>query len=177
MFSLHQSVLSFCVSENHVNNNRPQFIAQAEDKISQCITIPLDPEPQMEQICGPGIDPNFDQLISALGHIACQKPKPLIDSMMLWRKNKSDAANEARIQLQLVSGNTSSMSDPLLKTQCSLKTRLYRVNYLEGIQSPPICYQTMPLQRVVNHRFRHVKSLLLKRNVDQQLPFIYCAEF
>ncbi|KAE8450367.1 hypothetical protein EG329_006441 [Mollisiaceae sp. DMI_Dod_QoI] len=77
-----------------------QFIAQAEEKISQCITIPLDPEPQMDQICGPGVDPTFDQLISALGHIASQKPKPLIDSMMLWRKNKSDAANEARIQLQ-----------------------------------------------------------------------------
>ncbi len=79
-----------------------QFIAQAEEKISQCITIPLDPEPQIEQICGPGVDPTFDQLISALGHIASQKPKPLIDSMMLWRKNKSDAASEARIQLQQV---------------------------------------------------------------------------
>ena len=79
-----------------------QFIAQAEEKISQCITVPLDPEPQIEQICGPGVDPTFDQLISALGHIASQKPKPLIDSMMLWRKNKSDAANEARSQLQQV---------------------------------------------------------------------------
>ncbi|KAK2627690.1 hypothetical protein QTJ16_002336 [Diplocarpon rosae] len=76
------------------------FIAQAEDKISQCITTPLDPEPQIEHICGPGVDPSFDQLISALGHIASQKPKPLIDSMMLWRKNKSDAASEARVQLQ-----------------------------------------------------------------------------
>jgi hypothetical protein len=79
-----------------------QFIAQAEEKISLCITVPLDREPHIEQICGPGVDPSFDQLISALGHIACQKPKPLIDSMMLWRKNKSDAANEARIQLQQV---------------------------------------------------------------------------
>ncbi|KAI9053013.1 hypothetical protein LZ554_003283 [Drepanopeziza brunnea f. sp. 'monogermtubi'] len=76
------------------------FIAQAEEKISQCITIPLDPEPQIEQICGPGVDPTFDQLISALGHISSQKPKPLIDSMMLWRKTKSDAASEARVQLQ-----------------------------------------------------------------------------
>ncbi|TAQ85937.1 hypothetical protein B7494_g5744 [Chlorociboria aeruginascens] len=76
------------------------FIAQAEEKISQCITIPLDPEPQIEQICGPGVDPTFDQLISALGHIASQKPKPLIDSMMLWRKNKSEAANDARTLLQ-----------------------------------------------------------------------------
>ncbi|KAK6600264.1 cell morphogenesis protein [Botrytis cinerea] len=81
------------------------FIAQAEEKISQCVTLPLDPEPQIEHICGMGVDPAFDQLISALGHIASQKPKPLIDSMMLWRKNKSDAANEARIQLQQSRGN------------------------------------------------------------------------
>ncbi|KAL1838263.1 hypothetical protein VTJ49DRAFT_2856 [Mycothermus thermophilus] len=76
------------------------FIAQAEDKLNQCITVPFDPEPQVDLICGPGVDPAFDQLIVALGHIAKQKPKPLIDSMMLWRKSKSDAANEARAQLQ-----------------------------------------------------------------------------
>ncbi|KAL2023414.1 hypothetical protein VTK56DRAFT_2771 [Thermocarpiscus australiensis] len=76
------------------------FIAQAEEKLNECITVPFDPEPQVEQICGPGADPAFDQLIVALGHIAKQKPKPLIDSMMLWRKSKSDAANEARAQLQ-----------------------------------------------------------------------------
>ncbi|AEO66832.1 uncharacterized protein THITE_2115295 [Thermothielavioides terrestris NRRL 8126] len=76
------------------------FIAQAEEKLNECITVPFDPEPQVEQICGPGVDPAFDQLIVALGHIAKQKPKPLIDSMMLWRKSKSDAANEARTQLQ-----------------------------------------------------------------------------
>jgi len=62
--------------------------------------VPFDPEPHIEQICGPGVDPAFDQLIVALGHIAKQKPKPLIDSMMLWRKSKSDAANDARSQLQ-----------------------------------------------------------------------------
>ncbi|KXX77925.1 Cell morphogenesis protein PAG1 [Madurella mycetomatis] len=76
------------------------FIAQAEEKLNECITVPFDPEPQVEKICGPGVDPAFDQLIKALGHIAKQKPKPLIDSMMLWRKGKSDAANEARTQLQ-----------------------------------------------------------------------------
>jgi hypothetical protein len=76
------------------------FIAQAEEKLNECITVPFDPEPQVEQICGPGVDPAFDQLISALGHISKQKPKPLIDLMMLWRKSKSDAANEARTQLQ-----------------------------------------------------------------------------
>ncbi|KAK3936375.1 cell morphogenesis N-terminal-domain-containing protein [Diplogelasinospora grovesii] len=76
------------------------FIAQAEDKLNETITVPFDPEPQIEQICGPGVDAVFDQFIVALGHIAKQKPKPLIDTMMLWRKSKSDAANDARTQLQ-----------------------------------------------------------------------------
>ncbi|KAK1472235.1 cell morphogenesis protein PAG1 [Colletotrichum abscissum] len=76
------------------------FIAQAEEKLNDCITVPFEPEPQVEQICGPGVDPSFDQIITALGHIARPRPKPLIDSMMLWRKSKSDAANEARSQLQ-----------------------------------------------------------------------------
>jgi len=76
------------------------FIAQAEEKLNECVAVPFDPEPQVELICGPGIDPTFDQHIVALGHIAKQRPKPLIDSIMLWRKSKSDAANEARMQLQ-----------------------------------------------------------------------------
>ncbi|KAH6668642.1 cell morphogenesis N-terminal-domain-containing protein [Plectosphaerella plurivora] len=79
------------------------FIAQAEEKLNDCITVPFDPEPPVEQICGPGVDPNFDQIIAALGHIARARPKPLIDSMMLWRKSKSDAANTARAQLQMQS--------------------------------------------------------------------------
>ena len=82
------------------------FIAQAEEKLNECITVPFDPEPNVDQICGPGVDPAFDQLIIALGHIASPKPKALIDSMMLWRKSKSDAANDARSKLQQLRNNT-----------------------------------------------------------------------
>ncbi|KAH8680931.1 cell morphogenesis protein PAG1 [Xylariales sp. PMI_506] len=81
------------------------FIALAEEKLNACITVPFDPEPQIEQICGPGADPAFDQFIVALGHIASQKPKPLIDLIMLWRKQKSESASEARSQLQQSRGN------------------------------------------------------------------------
>ena len=81
------------------------FIAQAEEKLNDCVAAPFEPEPQIDQICGPGVDAAFDQLIVALGHIARQKPKPLIDSMMLWRKSKSDAAGEARSQLQQSKSN------------------------------------------------------------------------
>ncbi|KAI0910077.1 cell morphogenesis N-terminal-domain-containing protein, partial [Ustulina deusta] len=76
------------------------FIAHAEEKLNECMTIPFDPEPRIEKICGPGADPAFDQFIIALGHISRPKPKPLIDAIMLWRKTKSEAAGEARIKLQ-----------------------------------------------------------------------------
>lgn len=53
-------------------------------------------EAPVEETCGAGADPVFDQLISALGYIARQKPKPLIDTIMLWRKSKGDAAVSAK---------------------------------------------------------------------------------
>ncbi|KAI9829877.1 MAG: hypothetical protein M1819_005975 [Sarea resinae] len=80
------------------------FVGQADRKINQCINSHLDIEPQVEQICGPGVDAGFDQLISALGHIARQKPKPLIDTLMFWRKAKSEAANAARNEFNQIKG-------------------------------------------------------------------------
>ncbi len=75
------------------------FISQAEHKINQCMTDRGQPEAKVETVCGPGVDPNFDQLIAALGHIARHKPKPLIDTIMLWRKAKSEEASKQRTQL------------------------------------------------------------------------------
>jgi hypothetical protein len=75
------------------------FISQAEQKINQCITERGQPEARVEGVCGPGVDPTFDQLIAALGHIARHKPKPLIDTIMLWRKAKSEEASKQRTQL------------------------------------------------------------------------------
>lgn len=66
------------------------------------MTDRTQPEAEVEMICGPGVDPNFDQLIAALGHIARHKPKPLIDTIMLWRKAKSEEAAKLRAQLQSV---------------------------------------------------------------------------
>jgi hypothetical protein len=75
------------------------FIGQAEQKINQCMTDRGQSEARVELICGPGVDLNFDQLIAALGHIARPNPKPLIDSIMLWRKAKSEEASKLRTQL------------------------------------------------------------------------------
>ncbi|KAJ5559130.1 hypothetical protein N7535_009006 [Penicillium sp. DV-2018c] len=72
------------------------FVGQADSKINQAIAKLGESESPVEEVCGPGADATFDQLISALGHIARQKPKPLIDTIMYWRKAKGDAAIAAR---------------------------------------------------------------------------------
>ena len=50
----------------------------------------------LDRVCGAGVDPELDQLISALAHINRQKPKPLVDTMMLWRKAKGDELVKAK---------------------------------------------------------------------------------
>ncbi|RKF71527.1 Cell morphogenesis protein PAG1 [Golovinomyces cichoracearum] len=89
-------------SEFAFNALLTSFIALADEKLNQGIFGSSDPEPHIENICGPRIDLAFDHLLIALCHTARQKPKPLIDAIMLWRKSKSDAASEARAQLQQV---------------------------------------------------------------------------
>ena len=56
----------------------------------------------MEEVCGPGVDPQFDRLLWTLGNIARHKPKPLIDTIMYWRKCKGEQANEAKTELNKV---------------------------------------------------------------------------
>lgn len=80
------------------------FVGQADQKINQCVTDVQGAEPRVESICGPGVDHAFDQLISALGHIAREKPKPLIDTLMFWRKAKSEKASDKKKEFDQTRG-------------------------------------------------------------------------
>lgn len=79
---------------------------QADHKIDQCVLGTPDKPEYLEHICGAGVDPDFDQLISALAHINRQKPKPLVDTIMYWRKAKGDQAMKAKEKLNSVCGFT-----------------------------------------------------------------------
>ena len=93
------------------------FVLRADQRINQCLTL-LDNSPTpVEQACAPGIDAGFDQLIASLGHISRQGPKPLVDSLMLWRKGKGDAAASLKRQLyhqRLQAGTTTTPLPPSL---------------------------------------------------------------
>ncbi|KAE8151767.1 cell morphogenesis N-terminal-domain-containing protein [Aspergillus avenaceus] len=91
-----QHTESKTVGEYALHHLFNSFVGQAENKINQAIMKLGETDVPVEMVCGPGADSNFDQLISALGHIARQKPKPLIDTIMLWRKAKGDAAHMAK---------------------------------------------------------------------------------
>lgn len=72
------------------------FSTQANYKINHCVVnIP----PRIEDVCGLGADPFFDQSITALAYITRRKPSWLIDSIMKWRKRKADAAANIKTEL------------------------------------------------------------------------------
>ncbi|KAI4278373.1 MAG: hypothetical protein LQ337_001075 [Flavoplaca oasis] len=84
------------VGEYALHHLFTSFVGQADAKINHFVEDFRDGDLRVEEVCGPGADLQFDQLISALGHIARQKPKPLIDTLMYWRKSKSEAAVNAK---------------------------------------------------------------------------------
>ncbi|KAL2869226.1 putative cell morphogenesis protein (PAG1) [Aspergillus lucknowensis] len=94
--SRHPQSESKTVGEYALHHLFNSFVGQADSKINQAIMRLGESDAPVEEVCGPGADPKFDQLISALGHIARQKPKPLIDTIMFWRKAKGDAVMTAK---------------------------------------------------------------------------------
>lgn len=70
-----------------------QFAAMAEDKIDTFLKLPLDRDPSLLNIFGPGIDPSFDDLLVSLGRIASKNTKRVIDSIMRWRRTQQESVS------------------------------------------------------------------------------------
>lgn len=70
-----------------------QFVRYAERKLNVCLNnYSLETEPPIIEILSEGADPEFDMIVESLGHIARRKPKPVIDSVMFWRKSKAEVS-------------------------------------------------------------------------------------
>ncbi|CAG8614056.1 3687_t:CDS:10, partial [Funneliformis caledonium] len=65
-----------------------QFAKVAEKKLSIIMNHSVDHELEFASHLGPGVDQSFDKLLNSLGYIARHKPKPVIDSVLYWRKEK-----------------------------------------------------------------------------------------
>lgn len=80
-----------------------QFVRHAERKLNLCLDHPIQDEARIIDLLAEGNgDDQFDKIISSLGYIARKKPKPIIDSVMFWRKSKSEVASLAAAEVERV---------------------------------------------------------------------------
>jgi hypothetical protein len=81
-----------------------RFATSAEVKIDMFLRQPLDREPLLTEHMAPGSDTMFDELLSALGQIARRHAKPVIDSIMRWRKANADGVPTELVRLHTAPG-------------------------------------------------------------------------
>ncbi|KAK9237042.1 cell morphogenesis N-terminal-domain-containing protein [Lipomyces kononenkoae] len=90
-----------------------QFVRHAEKKLTMCLSYSADDEPPVSSLLGPGADPVFDKVLASLGYIARQKPRPVIDAVMFWRKSKSEAASAAAAREKLAISQQHQQHQPI----------------------------------------------------------------
>lgn len=83
-----------------------QFAALAEGKIEQFLKQPLEREPSLIEFLGPGIDTKFDDLLLSLGQIAMKSTKPVVDSIMRWRRSQQESVSGDIILVHSSSSST-----------------------------------------------------------------------
>ncbi|KAF5383133.1 hypothetical protein D9615_005030 [Tricholomella constricta] len=68
-----------------------RFATSAETKIEIFLRQGLDQEPcLLTDLIGTGVDPKFDETLQSLGKIAQRHAKPVLDSIMRWRRSQHE---------------------------------------------------------------------------------------
>lgn len=69
-----------------------RFAGAAEAKMERFLKQPIEREPSLPEYMGPGVDIKFDELLNSLGRIGQRHAKPVLESIMRWRRSQNDAA-------------------------------------------------------------------------------------
>ncbi|KAJ7741597.1 cell morphogenesis N-terminal-domain-containing protein [Mycena maculata] len=67
-----------------------RFATTCETKIDAFLKESFDHEPLLADSMGPGVDPKFDDILDSLGRIAQKHTKPVVDSIMRWRRSQTE---------------------------------------------------------------------------------------
>ncbi|OBZ78148.1 Cell morphogenesis protein PAG1 [Grifola frondosa] len=67
-----------------------RFAGSAESHIDEFLSQPVDQDVRLVDFMGPGMDEKLDDLLLSLGKIAQKHAKPVVDSVMRWRKSQND---------------------------------------------------------------------------------------
>ncbi|TFK86780.1 hypothetical protein K466DRAFT_663499 [Polyporus arcularius HHB13444] len=85
-----------------------RFAASAETHIDEFLRFPVDRDVYLEDYLGPGVDEKFDDILSSLGKIAQRHAKPVVDSVMRWRKSQADPVSPDLLRHHLSQSPSSS---------------------------------------------------------------------
>ncbi|TDL24591.1 hypothetical protein BD410DRAFT_896782 [Rickenella mellea] len=70
-----------------------RFATAAEMKIDNFLRQGIDRDPPLAEFLGAGVDTKFDDVLQSLGRIAMKNAKPVVDSIMRWRKTQNENAS------------------------------------------------------------------------------------
>lgn len=77
-----------------------RFASSAEMKIDEFLRQPLEHDPSLPDFMGPGVDSKFDNLLNSLGRIGEKHAKPVLDSIMRWRRSQNEAVSSEVVTQQ-----------------------------------------------------------------------------
>ncbi|KAG6831058.1 hypothetical protein H0H92_012981 [Tricholoma furcatifolium] len=76
-----------------------RFATIADSNIEAFLRQPLDQEPRLlSDLVGPGVDVKFDETLESLGKIAQRHAKPVVDSIMRWRRQQHEEVSAEVVQ-------------------------------------------------------------------------------
>ncbi|KAF9070360.1 cell morphogenesis N-terminal-domain-containing protein [Rhodocollybia butyracea] len=84
-----------------------RFASSAETKIDTFLRQPLDQDPLLPEYMGPDVDSKFDETLLSLGQISQKHTKPVIDSIMRWRRSQLENVGSDVIRYHTSSSPTS----------------------------------------------------------------------
>jgi hypothetical protein len=67
-----------------------RFASAAEAKVDNFLKQPVEREPSLPEYMGLGVDIKFDELLNSLGRIGQRHAKPVLESIMRWRRSQND---------------------------------------------------------------------------------------
>ncbi|KAG7091886.1 hypothetical protein E1B28_008287 [Marasmius oreades] len=78
-----------------------RFATSAEAKIDTFLRQALEIDPPLPDFMGPGTDPKFDDVLKSLGQIAHKTAKPVLDSIMRWRRSQLENVGSEFIRFHM----------------------------------------------------------------------------
>jgi hypothetical protein len=73
-------------------------VTSAEALIEIFLQKPIDNEPFLQELLGPGVDKAFDGLLDSLGRIAQRHTNAVIDCITRWRKTQNEPVSMAIVR-------------------------------------------------------------------------------